>query len=142
PEPQVRRGAAGFADSDLGEAGVPRRVRQANLAPQLRDTTAKPAPGSGGDDVWTRSPEATRSTSTAIQQGWDRGRSVFDVPAAGPVPGAGTGGDSGAGTGASNGGARGAAARARDGSAMPAPDAEAAGTYRTEPEREDGGMSG
>src|SRR5499427_7241069 len=73
PEPELRLGATGFADSDLGEAGLPRRVRQANLAPQLRDTTAKPAPGSGGDDVWTRSPEATRST--AIQQGWDRGRS-------------------------------------------------------------------
>ena len=142
PEPELRLGATGFADSDLGEAGLPRRVRQANLAPQLRDTTAKPAPGSGGDDVWTRSPEATRSTSTAIQQGWDRGRSVFDVPAAGPVPGAGTGGDSGAGTGASNGGDSGASAGTGNGSAMPAPDAETAGTYRTEPEREDGGMSG
>jgi hypothetical protein len=41
-------------------------------------------PASGGEDLWTRSPEETRSTMTAIQQGWERGRSVFDVPLASP----------------------------------------------------------
>jgi signal transduction histidine kinase len=77
----------GFAtgpDADFGEAGLPRRVRQASLAPQLREPAAEPVPASGGEDLWTRSPEETRSTMTAIQQGWERGRSVFDVPLASP----------------------------------------------------------
>jgi signal transduction histidine kinase len=99
PEPGPGLGGAGFATGplgtggpgaglgadDFGGAGLPRRVRQASLAPQLRDTSAEQAPTQAADDFWTRSPEDTRSTVTAIQQGWERGRSVFDVPAAGPA---------------------------------------------------------
>jgi signal transduction histidine kinase len=59
--------------------GLPRRVRQANLAPQLKD--AAPAPGnpataaSSGDNVANRSPDDIRSALSAMQRGWQQGRS-------------------------------------------------------------------
>jgi signal transduction histidine kinase len=76
----------------LDESGLPRRVRQASLAPQLRDTPARPAPSadlgilSEPAPDWSpleqaapeRTPEETRATMSAIQRGWERGRSVFD----------------------------------------------------------------
>jgi hypothetical protein len=71
-----------FADADL----LPRRVRQASLAPQLRENTIHGRPAANGDPATTpetveeRSPEEARSTITAIQQGWERGRSLFDPP--------------------------------------------------------------
>ncbi|MES9542085.1 nitrate- and nitrite sensing domain-containing protein [Actinomadura sp. NPDC000600] len=56
-------------------AGLPRRVRQKNLAPQLRKRPPSP-PGAG--EVTTgavaRSPEEARSLMASIQQGWRRGR--------------------------------------------------------------------
>lgn len=102
-------GSGGLGAGDFGEGGLPRRARQASLAPQLRDTAAEPAPAQAADDFWSRSPEETRSTVTAIQQGWERGRSVFDVPAAdpegsgpsaAPEQGTGNGADAEAGNGA------------------------------------------
>src|SRR5207245_882587 len=71
----------GFDGGGFGGAGLPRRVRQASLAPQLREATADQVAAGSGDDFWARSPEDTRSTMTAIQQGAERGRSVFDEPA-------------------------------------------------------------
>jgi len=133
PEPELRLGAGGFGDTgqdigDFGGAGLPRRIRQTSLASQLRETAAESAPGSSGDDFWTRSPEDTRSTLSAIQQGWERGRSVFDVPSASTAPGA----ETAAGT-----------AETGNGPAIrPATDAGSAGTYQTEPPTEDGGTSG
>jgi signal transduction histidine kinase len=74
--------------------GLPRRVRQASLAPQLRETPARPGPSADlgvlaepPPTEWSaagreRSPEETRVTMSAIQRGWERGRSVFD-PAGG-----------------------------------------------------------
>jgi hypothetical protein len=64
-------------------AGLPRRVRRASLAPQLRDT---PAPGP--DDVnqntdTLRSPEQARALMTSLQQGWQRARTEPDQ---GPRP--------------------------------------------------------
>jgi signal transduction histidine kinase len=74
-------------DTDFTEAdSLPRRVRQASLAPQLRENTLHGRPASNGDAaaapgiVAERSPEEARSTITAIQQGWERGRSLFDPP--------------------------------------------------------------
>jgi hypothetical protein len=78
-------------DEDDGEADadeinlLPRRVRQASLAPQLRETGYAAMPGSDSspdpdtEDVQERSPDEARSTITAIQQGWQRGRSLFDA---------------------------------------------------------------
>ena len=76
----------------LDESGLPRRVRQASLAPQLRESPARPAPSADLGILpepasdWSpseaaapeRTPEETRATMSAIQRGWQRGRSVFD----------------------------------------------------------------
>jgi hypothetical protein len=105
--PATAEEAEETAGADLDD-GLPRRVRQASLAPQLRDTPARPGPSADlgvlaepPPTEWSaaereRSPEETRVTMSAIQRGWERGRSVFD-PAGGngegaPEPGAGTGG--------------------------------------------------
>jgi hypothetical protein len=52
-------------------------VRQANLAPQLRDERIPDSldPGEGGDQ---RSPEELRTMLSSIQKGWLRGRSAAD----------------------------------------------------------------
>jgi len=105
----------GGTDLDVGgtdlDDGLPRRVRQASLAPQLRETPARPGPSADLGVLaeppatgWSaaereRSPEETRVTMSAIQRGWERGRSVFD-PSGGngegtPESGAGTGGPDG-----------------------------------------------
>ena len=77
------------AGTDL-EDGLPRRVRQASLAPQLRETPSRPGPSADlgvlaeppptdwSESEHERSPEETRVTMSAIQRGWERGRSVFD----------------------------------------------------------------
>ncbi len=61
--------------------GLPVRVRQASLAPQLRDQAAtvpggaaEPAAGPAAGP----SPEAARSTMAALQLGWQRGRSATE----------------------------------------------------------------
>jgi signal transduction histidine kinase len=75
-------------DGDLADAeSLPHRVRQASLAPQLRENTLHGHTAPNGDSAAApaaaeeRSPEEARSTITAIQQGWERGRSLFDPPA-------------------------------------------------------------
>jgi signal transduction histidine kinase len=65
--------------ADLDEDDLPRRVRQANLAPQLRDSQVRPPSHPDVAIQTTRSPEETRVTMSAIQRGWERGRSVFDA---------------------------------------------------------------
>ncbi len=59
--------------AELASLGLPVRVRQASLAPQLRDG----GPGAdGGRVARSPSPEAARSIMTALQRGWERGRYV------------------------------------------------------------------
>jgi len=81
--PPTDRGAdppddPGQADGDL--KGLPRRVRQASIAPQLRgDPAARqqqrtPAGDADGLDAGP-SPEEIRATMTALQRGWQEGRS-------------------------------------------------------------------
>jgi signal transduction histidine kinase len=59
--------------------GLPRRVRQASLSPQLR---ARPSPGpvapSRGPEV--RSPDQARSLLASLQSGWERGRRAEEDP--------------------------------------------------------------
>ena len=57
--------------TELTAMGLPVRVRQASLAPQLRDGGARP-----GDPGTSPSPEVVRSTMTALQRGWERGRNI------------------------------------------------------------------
>jgi signal transduction histidine kinase len=60
--------------------GLPRRVRQANLAPQLRDAPAATGGGQGDtastDAVANRSPDEIRNALSAMQRGWQQGRGV------------------------------------------------------------------
>ena len=62
--------------------GLPRRVRQANLNPHLRDSppaAARRADADGTPPSLTRSPEEARSLVASLQSGWQRGRES-DVP--------------------------------------------------------------
>ncbi|AJE86910.1 sensor-like histidine kinase [Streptomyces albus] len=62
-----------------GPGGLPKRVRQANLAPQLKDGPARrtdrqgapPAPQQDGTD---RDADEVRSRMASLQRGWQRGR--------------------------------------------------------------------
>lgn len=57
---------------------LPRRVRQANLAPQLRKDSPGPESATGRGPT-IRPPEETRSLMTSLQQGWQRGREAPDL---------------------------------------------------------------
>jgi signal transduction histidine kinase len=61
--------------SAVGENGLPRRIRQASLAAQLRDRShATQASDSSEAAAPLRSPDTVRATMSALQQGWTRGR--------------------------------------------------------------------
>jgi signal transduction histidine kinase len=70
----------GFGSADTGTPGprpqLPRRVRQANLAPQLREDTGEQSIVS--DDSADRSPDELRTMLSSIQKGWLRGRSAAE----------------------------------------------------------------
>ena len=91
------QGDTGQGDRGQGDTGppvLPRRVRQASLVPQLRNAPPAypPLPGRFGDP---RPPDEARATVSAIQHGWERGRSMFD-PAESPAgPEASEAGESG-----------------------------------------------
>jgi signal transduction histidine kinase len=75
----ARPGSSGSRDApvdtdELARLGLPVRVRQASLAPQLRDRVA----GTDGEDraASAPSPEAARNIMTALQRGWERGRYI------------------------------------------------------------------
>jgi signal transduction histidine kinase len=72
--------------------GLPRRVRQANLAPQLRagPESGPSATVSPTADTAVRSPEENRNLLSALQEGWQRGRlDDLDDPDDGPGTGPG-----------------------------------------------------
>ncbi|MFE2376322.1 nitrate- and nitrite sensing domain-containing protein [Streptomyces sp. NPDC059398] len=56
-----------------GPDGLPRRVRQASLAPQLRGAPA-PAAEPAAADGDERDPDEVRSRMASLQRGWQRGR--------------------------------------------------------------------
>jgi signal transduction histidine kinase len=62
---------------DPADLGLPVRVRQASLAPQLRDAKRQ----EDGEPPQA-SPDAARNTMAALQRGWQLGRSVSDEPPA------------------------------------------------------------
>jgi Nitrate and nitrite sensing/Histidine kinase-, DNA gyrase B-, and HSP90-like ATPase len=61
----------------LTENGLPQRVRQASLAPQLREATRTRSPADA--TASSRSPESARSVLAAYWQGWQRGLSDDDM---------------------------------------------------------------
>jgi signal transduction histidine kinase len=84
--PQVHPADSDAADprvstTELTKMGLPVRVRQASLAPQLRDSsTLAAADASAKTAPEAPSPEAARSTMTALQRGWERGRYISGAP--------------------------------------------------------------
>ncbi len=65
--------------ADLGGYDLPVRVRQASLAPQLRDKSLPPDDAPAGETA-PASAEAARNTMAALQRGWELGRSTTDLP--------------------------------------------------------------
>jgi signal transduction histidine kinase len=86
---QTGNSAGGDAATDFN--GLPRRVRQANLAPQLRASAAAAAassPGSTGvPQASTESLAVMRNTLSAMQRGWQQGRSETQGQTEGNVDG-------------------------------------------------------
>ncbi|MGW3444529.1 sensor histidine kinase [Streptomyces sp. NPDC001076] len=75
-------------DSEPSDDDLPRRVRQASLAPQLRDPrTEEPAPARSRDE---RTPELVRDRMTAYRAGWARGGGRQPGRGAAPEPEVGT----------------------------------------------------
>ncbi|MBM9622804.1 nitrate- and nitrite sensing domain-containing protein [Streptomyces zhihengii] len=69
------RGSAAPGTDGATVGGLPRRVRQASLVPQLRDTgdaERPPAPAAPRDDE--RDAEQVRARMASMQRGWQRGR--------------------------------------------------------------------
>lgn len=67
-----------------GTTGLPRRVRQANLAPQLRDGPQRRAERmtprtQDGADLFDRDADEVRSRMASLQRGWQRGREENNV---------------------------------------------------------------
>ncbi|MBX6768766.1 MAG: histidine kinase, partial [Actinomadura rubrobrunea] len=74
-ESQPRRRAKG------GRPALPKRVRQASLAPQLRGEQQPPEPPAAQERVRPeRSPEEARAMMSAIQRGTRRGRAETAGP--------------------------------------------------------------
>jgi hypothetical protein len=74
--PGVQQADPGGGDTDY--KGLPRRVRQASLAPQLRSSTAAASTGTTGGGVppaASASLSDMRNTLSAMQRGWQQGRS-------------------------------------------------------------------
>ncbi|TWE20580.1 sensor histidine kinase [Kitasatospora atroaurantiaca] len=71
----------------VDEAELPRRVRQASLAPQLREAPPRPQPKPRPDGpVRTgRNPEEARAAMSAYQQGWARGKAQRPTTTEGEV---------------------------------------------------------
>jgi hypothetical protein len=61
----------------LTENGLPQRIRQMSLAPQLRKPTASPS--LADPEASSRSPETARSVMSAFQRGWRRGLSEAEA---------------------------------------------------------------
>jgi signal transduction histidine kinase len=69
--PAREEAPASTPEGDNDKPSLPRRVRQANLAPQLRDEVEPVSDTASGE----RSPEELRTMLSSIQKGWLRGRS-------------------------------------------------------------------
>jgi signal transduction histidine kinase len=89
PEARSDQRAAGASPGS--HLGMPIRVPQASLAPQLRarGDSGRQVTGSAPPDIDARSPEATRNMLILMQEGWQRGR-ADDLDDTAGTPGDGT----------------------------------------------------
>jgi signal transduction histidine kinase len=88
PEGRVTGGRSPGASQTGGTyRGLPRRIRQANLSPHLKDSPAgagRPAEGAAAPlPAETRTPEEARDVVASLQSGWQRGRETDADPVAG-----------------------------------------------------------
>ncbi|MGW6822092.1 nitrate- and nitrite sensing domain-containing protein [Streptomyces sp. NPDC055005] len=67
-------GAARVPRPAQAPAGLPRRVRQANLAPQLKNSPAAAPAEAAAEPVEDRDAEDVRTRMSALQRGWTAGR--------------------------------------------------------------------
>ncbi|MFE1290782.1 nitrate- and nitrite sensing domain-containing protein [Streptomyces sp. NPDC058751] len=79
PDDTTPRRDTPTGQTEAGTAPLPRRVRQANLAPQLKDGPARLAEradgrGGTGPDPAERDADEVRSRMASLQRGWQRGR--------------------------------------------------------------------
>ncbi|MET9603214.1 nitrate- and nitrite sensing domain-containing protein [Streptomyces sp. NPDC006459] len=75
PDPTPAAGSdAGAAVPAPGIGGLPRRVRQASLAPQLKKSTSAASAEAAPDQVADRDAEDVRTRMSALQRGWTAGR--------------------------------------------------------------------
>ena len=76
PSSSGPRASEAGAVASTGRPGLPRRVRRASLAPQLRDRFSPGAAVSLREEAepQARSPEEVSGLMAALQAGWDRGR--------------------------------------------------------------------
>ncbi|MFB8117886.1 MULTISPECIES: nitrate- and nitrite sensing domain-containing protein [unclassified Streptomyces] len=97
PRARPRPTARPSAPDTVG--GLPRRVRQANLAPQLREDSAGRTSGhapADTDDDLERDADDVRNRMASLQRGWQRGRRQNAEDVTGPgetAPGTTPGGD-------------------------------------------------
>jgi hypothetical protein len=77
PDSYDQEDPAGNGTSDF--KGLPRRVRQANLAPQLRASSKAGSPGpTAVPPATAASLDDMRNTLSAMQRGWQQGRSLTE----------------------------------------------------------------
>ncbi|MFF0752440.1 nitrate- and nitrite sensing domain-containing protein [Streptomyces sp. NPDC004267] len=94
PVPGPGSGSAPGPEGPAPFAGLPRRVRQASLAPQLRESGERTgehpvqAAGPAEPDSFERDAEEVRSRMAAMQSGWQRGRRRNGEPATPACPSA------------------------------------------------------
>ncbi|MFD5416318.1 hypothetical protein [Streptomyces nojiriensis] len=79
PQPSPASPAGSDPGSDAGAAapgigGLPRRVRQASLAPQLKKSPSAAPAEAAPDQVADRDAEDVRTRMSALQRGWTAGR--------------------------------------------------------------------
>jgi signal transduction histidine kinase len=96
PLPAAAAAPSPAAGNALDSPGLPRRIPQASLPPELRNGLAQSLPPPDLPLVPGRSPEEARQAGSASQRGWERRRSVFDPLPPGyrdGIPGPGEPGD-------------------------------------------------
>ncbi|MEV4611111.1 ATP-binding protein [Kitasatospora sp. NPDC049258] len=77
PQPPAPETPAAAMTAEEAEAELPRRVRQASLAPQLREAPApRPRTRVGAPAPAGRGPEEARAAMAAYQRGWARGNAT------------------------------------------------------------------
>ncbi|WP_330300803.1 nitrate- and nitrite sensing domain-containing protein [Streptomyces sp. NBC_00503] len=77
PDPDPAQGAPEAARAEPGTAqgtALPRRIRQASLAPQLKNAPAPASAEAAADTVEDRDAEDVRRRMSALQRGWTAGR--------------------------------------------------------------------